>query len=44
MKTYGGGVDVETHVFLALALVGGNWSASRLGHFTQGKEHPVPIE
>jgi hypothetical protein len=33
MKTYGG-MDVEIHVFFATALVGGEWSASRLGRFT----------
>jgi hypothetical protein len=33
MKTYGG-VDVQIHVFLTLALVGGEWSASRPGRFT----------
>jgi hypothetical protein len=33
MKAYGG-VDVVTHVFLTLALVGGEWSASRLCRFT----------
>jgi hypothetical protein len=27
MKTYGG-VDVHIHIFLTLALVGGEWSAS----------------
>jgi hypothetical protein len=32
MKTYGG-VDVYIHVFLTSALVGGEWSASRPGHF-----------
>jgi hypothetical protein len=32
MKTYGG-VDVQTHVFLTSALVGGEWSASRSGRF-----------
>jgi hypothetical protein len=35
MKTYGG-VDVQTHVFLSLALVGGEWSASHPGRFTTG--------
>jgi hypothetical protein len=35
MKTYGG-VDVETHVFLTSALVGGEWSASQPGRFTTG--------
>jgi hypothetical protein len=35
MKTYGG-VDVQTHVFLTLVLIGGKWSASRPGRFTPG--------
>jgi hypothetical protein len=29
-----GGVDVEIHVFLISALVGGEWSARRPGGFT----------
>jgi hypothetical protein len=29
-----GGIDLWIHVFLALVLVGGEWLASRLGHFT----------
>jgi hypothetical protein len=33
MKAYGG-VDVQLRVFLISALVGGEWSASRLGRFT----------
>jgi hypothetical protein len=33
MKMYGG-VDILIHVFLILALVGGEWSASRPGRFT----------
>jgi hypothetical protein len=33
MKTYGG-VDVEIHVILTSALVGGGWLASRLYRFT----------
>jgi hypothetical protein len=33
MKAYRG-VDVYIHVLLTLALVGGVWSASRLGRFT----------
>jgi hypothetical protein len=33
MKTYGE-VDVQTHVFLTSALVGGKWSASRPGRFS----------
>jgi hypothetical protein len=28
------------HVFLACALVGGEWSASRPGHFNPGKRAP----
>jgi hypothetical protein len=35
MKMYGG-VDVQFHVFLTMALVGGEWSASRPGRFTPG--------
>jgi hypothetical protein len=35
MKTYGG-VDVLIHVLLTSELVGGEWSASRPGHFTPG--------
>jgi hypothetical protein len=33
MKTYGG-VDVQIHIFLTLALTGGEWSASCPGRFT----------
>jgi hypothetical protein len=32
-----GGVDVEIHIFLTLALVGGEWSASRPCRFTPGE-------
>jgi hypothetical protein len=39
MKTYGG-VDDEIHVFLTSALVGGEWSASRLSRFTPRKRAP----
>jgi hypothetical protein len=39
MKAYGG-VDVQTHVFLTLALVGGEWSASRPGRFKPREEVP----
>jgi hypothetical protein len=39
MKTYGL-EDVQTHVFLTLALVGGEWMASRSGHFTPGERVP----
>jgi hypothetical protein len=35
MKAYGG-VDVYLHVFLASALIGGEWSASFPGRFTPG--------
>jgi hypothetical protein len=38
MKTYGG-ADVQIHV-LTSALVGGEWSASRLGHFPPGERAP----
>jgi hypothetical protein len=33
MKAYGG-VDVQIHIFLTTALVGGEWSTSRPGRFT----------
>jgi hypothetical protein len=39
MKAYGG-VDVWTHVFLISALVGDEWSASRLGLFTPRERAP----
>jgi hypothetical protein len=39
MKAYGG-VDVEIHIFLTSALVGGEWSASRLGRFTPEESAP----
>jgi hypothetical protein len=39
MKTYGG-VDASIHIFLTSALVGGEWSASRLGRFTSGERAP----
>jgi hypothetical protein len=42
MKKYGG-VDAYIHVFSTLALIGGEWSASRPSRFTPGKELPVPI-
>jgi hypothetical protein len=43
MKTYGG-VEAQTHVFLTLALVGGELSASHPGRFIHGgKEALVPI-
>jgi hypothetical protein len=31
-----GGVDVQIHIFLTSALVGGEWSASRPGRFIPG--------
>jgi hypothetical protein len=36
-------VDVEIHIFLTSALVGGEWSASRPGSFIPGKDPPVHI-
>jgi hypothetical protein len=39
MKAYGG-VNVETHIILIFALVGCNWSASRLCRFTPGERTP----
>jgi hypothetical protein len=33
MKVYGG-VELQIHIFLTSALVGAEWSASRLGRFT----------
>jgi hypothetical protein len=37
-------VDVKTHVFFTSAVVGNEWSASRLSRFTPGEMLPVPIE
>jgi hypothetical protein len=42
MKVYGG-VDVEIHIILTSALVGSEWSSSRPGRSTTGKEPLVPI-
>jgi hypothetical protein len=42
MKAYGG-VNAQIHTFLTSALDGGEWSDSLLGHFTPGKQPPVPI-
>jgi hypothetical protein len=39
MKLYEG-VDVYVHIFLTLALVGGEWSTSRPGRFTIGERSP----
>jgi hypothetical protein len=36
-------MDVEIHIFLTSALVGGEWSASRHCRFTPGEKAPVPI-
>jgi hypothetical protein len=33
-------VDVQIHIFLTSALVGGEWSASRPGRFTPGERAP----
>jgi hypothetical protein len=39
MKAYVG-VDVQIHIFLASALAGGEWSASRLGRLIPGERAP----
>jgi hypothetical protein len=39
METYGR-VDVQIHVFLTSALVGGEWSASRPWRFIPGENAP----
>jgi hypothetical protein len=39
MKAYGG-VDVQIHIFLTSALVGGEWLASRTGRFTPRERAP----
>jgi hypothetical protein len=39
MKAYGG-VVVQTHVLLALEVVGGEWSASHPGRFTHWERAP----
>jgi hypothetical protein len=39
MKAYGG-VAVQIHIFLTSTLVGGEWSASRPGHFIPGVRAP----
>jgi hypothetical protein len=33
-------MDVEIHVFLILALIGGEWAASCPGRFTLGEKNP----
>jgi hypothetical protein len=42
METYGG-VDVQIHVFLTPALVGDEWSASRLCPLNSGERAPYPL-
>jgi hypothetical protein len=42
MKAYGG-VDVEIHIFFTLAVVGGEWRASRLDRFTPEEEASCTI-
>jgi hypothetical protein len=39
MKMYGG-AEIQLHAFLTSALDGSEWSASRIGRFTPGKEAP----
>jgi hypothetical protein len=39
-----GGVEAQIRPFLTWQLAAGEWSPSRSGHFTPGKEPPVPIE
>jgi hypothetical protein len=39
MKAYGG-VHVQIHIFLTLALAGGEWPASRPCRFTPGERAP----
>jgi hypothetical protein len=39
MKAYGG-IDIEVHISLTSALVGGKWSASRPGRFTPRERAP----
>jgi hypothetical protein len=42
MKAYGG-VHVQIHIFLALALARAEWPASRPAALTPGKGSPIPI-
>jgi hypothetical protein len=39
MKAYGSGC-IDSHIFLTSALVGGEWSTSRLGRYTPGERAP----
>jgi hypothetical protein len=39
-----GAVDVYIHIFLTSAITGGEWSASRPGHFIPEKEPPYPLD
>jgi hypothetical protein len=43
MNAYGG-VDVQIHIFLTLALVGGEWSASPLPLYPLGKNPQYPLD
>jgi hypothetical protein len=38
------GVDVQTHIFLTSALVGGEWSASRPGRIAPEERAPDKIK
>jgi hypothetical protein len=40
MKAYGGGVDVQIHIFSTSAVIGSEWSASRPGRFSPGERVP----
>jgi hypothetical protein len=40
MKAYGE-VEVQIHIFLTLALVGSEWSASRPGRFIHREKAPI---
>jgi hypothetical protein len=42
MKSYGK-VDVYIHIFLTLAIAGGEWSASRPTHYTPGERAPSSV-
>jgi hypothetical protein len=42
MKAYGG-VDVQIRVFLAMAVVRGEWSASLPSRFNPWENPPIPI-
>jgi hypothetical protein len=42
LKAYVGGLEVQLHLSLTMALDRGEWLASRPGHFTPGKESQSP--